>query len=432
MAVPDPPEFRFLPDDAESDPDTDGSVEPDLGRTLDLRGKIIAGLLIGALAVSGIVVQLHRVDHRRVSPVAAPVTTASKPTWPTGRDVCGNKVNQPVIEADQATGHSGIELSIGANSLLFANLDSGQTNPQILLIGQTFLFDRAEVGNRTFVELADCAAGNRIEEVSATGQYRTVLDDPLSNGLLTDGSGGVWAARFTDGGATMSEAKLQVILRRLDKPTEIPLGSLMFPLALKGHLLYAEQQVALGAGSRLVAFDLNTHRVVQDLGPFDSAEAVDRVLIWIPRPCTGNAACQVDSLDLSTGVQQVVASALPLGFRVNGAAISPNHRMIAAPAALSAPDPHFSSPDGALPSGVVLVDLAAGAVYPVPHVVIPSGGRVALAFATDSHRLVLAAGSGLQTNFYVWTPGQPAPRATELSLPGPLPNPSYLRAVSTG
>ncbi len=427
MADLDPPDFRLLPDDDEFD--ADNFVESESGRSLGLRGKVIAGVLVGALAASGVLVQLRRAERHESPPVA---TSSTQRSWPSGRDICNNKINQPVIQANPPSGRTGIELSIGGISLMFGNLDTGQTNPQIMLIGDTFLFDRVQSGNTTFVELADCSAGNRIEQVNAAGQYRTVLDDPLSNGLLTDGEGGVWAARFTDGGATMSEAKLQVILRRLDRPSEIALGSLMFPLAMRGHLLYAEQQVSLGTGSRLVVFDLDRRRVVQDLGPFDSAEAADRVLVWVPRRCTGIAACQVDSLDLATGVQHVVSSSLPPGFRVNGAAISPDHRMLAAQANHSEPDPNYPSPDGGLPSGVTLIDLFAGAVYPVPHVEIPPTGHVGLAFATDSTRLVLAAGSGLSTDFYVWTPGHPWPDATALTVPGPLPSPMYLRAVHAG
>ena len=430
MAGLDPPDFRLLPDDAF---DADGPAESEVGPGLGRRGKAIAGILVAALVISGLLVQLHRAkQHPNPTGAATRPTGVVRQPWPTGPDVCGNQIRQPVITADPPSGRTGIELSIGANSLYFGNLDSGDTNPDILLIGQTFLFDRAETRTASYVELADCASGSRIGRVDATGQYRTVLDDPLSNGLLTDGAGGVWAARFTDGGATMSEAKLQVILRRLDRPAEIPLGSLMFPLTLRGRLVYAEQQVTVGAGSRLVVYDLDRRRVVNDLGPFNSAEAVDRELIWVPRACDGVHPCEVHKLDLKTDTESVLRATLPRDFQVDGAAVSPDHQRLAVAAPRRTVDPTYTTPDGSPPSAVVVLDLTSGGVSIVPDVEIPPGGHIALTFATDSRRLVLGAGAGDATKFYVWSPGQARPRSTRLTLATPLPTPGYLRAIAVG
>lgn len=434
----DPPDFRFLPDDVLSDGEslsddvvTAGDPAPPLSR----RAKLLGLVAITALALSGLIVQLHRAGHPEI-PLAGPalpsstVATIPRP-WPTGHDICGNQVHQPVIRADVTGPPTGLSVSVGSNALLAADLDAGTVRPLLRLPRQTYLDDEVVVAGRTYAEVVDCRAGNRIIRIDRNGHQQDVLADPITRGLLADHVGGLWAARISDGGPTISEAKLQVVLQRLDHLGEIALQSLMFPLALRGRLLYAEQQPAVGRQSRLVVYDLSRQRIVKELGRFDSAAAIDGELLWLPKPCPGVTPCELDRLDLRTGQQSNGSLPLPEGFRVDGASLSPDHTRLAVQLPDPSADPRYRWPGSPPPSYVSVVDLRTGLSLIVPQVSVPAGARLGLAFAPDSRRLILAAPAASGTDFFIWAPDMLRPMLTQLHLNTALPTPAYLRATAT-
>lgn len=426
MSEAGPPDFRFLPDESDDGWDDGTDVDGDASGRIPLGWGWKAAALAVAVALvgSGVYVQ-HQRGRTAARDVAAAqpsgTTTWTNPRpWPSSEGYCDAPLPQPVIAPATARSDRQVNVIVGARTWMRADLgDSGfdllgALNPD----GNRWLLDRRQVGPDTFFQVSECNLGTEVIRVDRTGIEHVALPDPVNQRLLDDGTGGLWAARFTSGGATLAEARLQVVLHRLDRPEEIPLASLMFPLALHASSVYAEQPQP-GQPNRLAIYDLTRRRTVADLGPLYDAAASQRWLYWLPRRCTGGTSCRLDRIELRTGRRQEFSLRLPSTFRLSNLAASGDDALLAVQLRRTVADPAYQLPHVTPPSDLVVLDLARDRLVTVPTVEIPP--TTAATYAFTGRTLVLAVGSGPRTNFYTWDLGDPAPRTTRFSLPGPPP-----------
>jgi hypothetical protein len=173
---------------------------------------------------------------------------------------------------------------------------------------------------------------------------------------------------------------------------------------------------SFGTAQPLVLVDARTGDVRTNLRAGALLAIDEHILVWTTG-CEVDAVhpCQAHVRRLAARTAETYALPRPPGF--GPTAVSPDHQLVAFLMERASPDPRYENTHPFPPSDIAVLDLATGAVHPVPGVELAAKTAPALAFTADN-RLVAALDAGTRVRILVWRVGdrwvQEAP-----AIPGP-------------
>jgi hypothetical protein len=423
--------------------------EPAAG--LSRRGKLLIGVLVVALALTGGGLQLHRARHaaaqlaRSAQPVqtAPPAATAdgqqaveNVADWPHAQvGVCGGPGGLlPILTSKPLAEPTGVRLTVGGYGIRTVDLDTGlvSAKPQVALRDGNVVQDRRVQGGTSYLLVGSCGGTSRVLSYTP-GRPATNLSSNLASGqLFGGGADGVWMATFSS--IVLSSAALQVQLVRLDRPGTVLLPANSFPLTFSGHRVVCELLSPNGMEmTRLVVFDTRSHRVVRDLGPASSFTTSQTEVLWASQLCSAASTCQLHSYDVRTGIGTERGYALPVTAALSFGVLSPDGRRLAFQLPRLEADPRYTTSFPSTPSDLVVLDLPTGVLEPVPNLELPPSTTVGLTFSNDSRWLVAAVTGDRDSQLLAWRSGLTQPLVSPAKLPGPIADPvPFLIAPSPG
>ncbi len=427
---PDPPRFVVLDEDDEDDASpvghpTDGAVRPVPARRLTglligvarhRRARWAAGGLAG-LAAAAVMASALTSEHAArqsatpiLTPVRIPVLSAAGKPWPTSPAACDSVRYLPLVTADPLRERTGSRVQLGGQSVHTVDLDarSSVATPGLELSSRQFVTQLVPGRDASYALVQTCESTDTSSVMRVSRDATTIVlsSDRHIDSLLGDGRGGVWAAEVAD-----IPTDGPILLRRLDAPGAVRLPAGLSPIAIYGHQLIgltaaADQRPSESSGA-LVSYDLAGRRSGRTIGTASSL-AVDRgVLLWLDRPCTASADCQLHRLDLASGAVTVRGYRLPVQTSIVGGVLSPDGRTLAFPLARLYEGPHIDDAGFGPPLDVAVLHLDSGQLETVGGLTLPPTELPGLTFTGNGNWLVIVVNQGRGTELLLWRPGLP-------------------------